>query len=368
MKKLIPSSLALGATAITLVLGAPTIKPEKPEEIGKQAEEPRGRTADAPIAPKLFEEDNCFNGFTGQPGEAQQAKRKEGLAEINFSVKFGELVTDRSLMSFMIMPGEAFEFSVPEQEGYFTAYAEKGEMEVKGPRSWRWTAPGGAGIYPIKIADTKTKDCLTFQAMVLTPYDGRSKIGSYRIGSYKDQALNGNPRYNKPRGFIKVEKGQQDLWVTPHLQIGQFLCKQGSAWPKYLLLESRLLLKLEAIVSRMKEKGIPPDALYITSAFRTPYYNVSLGNKTSYSRHLYGDAADIFIDEDGDYRLDDLNNDGKVNNRDAKYLSRVVDKVSNDLPDHFKGGLGFYGFQKARTAFIHTDTRGASARWGFTKN
>ena len=46
--------------------------------------------------------------------------------------------------------------------------------------------------------------------------------------------------------------------------------------------------------------GIDASTFRILSGYRTPFYNRSIGNETHYSRHVYGDAADIYVDEDGD--------------------------------------------------------------------
>ena len=46
------------------------------------------------------------------------------------------------------------------------------------------------------------------------------------------------------------------------------------------------------------------------SGYRTPFYNRSIGNQTRFSRHVYGDAADIYADDDGDGKMDDLDGDG----------------------------------------------------------
>jgi hypothetical protein len=51
----------------------------------------------------------------------------------------------------------------------------------------------------------------------------------------------------------------------------------------------------------------------VMSGFRTPRYNKSGGNtggRANLSRHMYGDASDIFVDNDGNGTMDDLNRDG----------------------------------------------------------
>ena len=112
-------------------------------------------------------------------------------------------------------------------------------------------------------------------------------------------------------------------------------------------------------------RGIAASTFRIMSGYRTPYYNRRVGNETSYSRHVYGDAADIYVDEDGDGRMDDLDRDGRVTLGDARVLARVVESMSDRWgDDRFEGGLGFYGATRSHGPFVHVDTRGWRARWG----
>jgi uncharacterized protein YcbK (DUF882 family) len=66
-----------------------------------------------------------------------------------------------------------------------------------------------------------------------------------------------------------------------------------------------MLIKLEALLEAANANGWEAKSFYVMSGFRTPYYNSSIGNDTSSSRHLYGGAADIWIDNDGDGQMDD---------------------------------------------------------------
>ena len=120
------------------------------------------------------------------------------------------------------------------------------------------------------------------------------KLNGYRIGQYKQKPLKNNPVYKPPTAFVEVTPQNRDERVSPHFTLGQFISKQASAYPKYLALRERLLLKLEMILEAVKEQGIQVSTLHVMSGFRTPFYNKAIGNPTQYSRHLYGDAADIF--------------------------------------------------------------------------
>ena len=103
----------------------------------------------------------------------------------------------------------------------------------------------------------------------------------------------------------------------------------------------------------------------IISGFRTPWYNEHGGNtdgRASLSRHMYGDAMDFYIDNDGDQGMDDLNGDGRVDVADARVLAAAADGVETAHPG-LVGGIGVYRPTGAHRGFVHLDTRGYRARW-----
>ena len=106
------------------------------------------------------------------------------------------------------------------------------------------------------------------------------------------------------------------------------------------------------------------NSIHIMSGFRTPFYNRALGN-VLYSMHQWGGAADIFIDNNPrDGQMDDLNQDGKINVEDAKFLSDIIDRhFHKECDNHLIGGLSFYKRTAAHGPFVHMDVRGKSARW-----
>ena len=127
----------------------------------------------------------------------------------------------------------------------------------------------------------------------------------------------------------------------------------------------RLFLKLELILERVTDQWIYADNFAIMSGYRTPYYNRAIGN-VPYSRHIYGDAADIFIDmREPRGTMDDLNGDGRSDHRDAAVLCEIIEELY-DLPwyEPLIGGLGLYRERAHRGPFVHIDTRGTLARWG----
>src|SRR5581483_3148857 len=154
------------------------------------------------------------------------------------------------------------------------------------------------------------KDTITLHVFVMVPArnvrDGA--LNGYRIGRYPARPLNGNPVYAAPAGFIEVTRDNQDTKVSPHFRLRQFLCKEDTSktFPKYVVLNDRLPLKLEAILEGLNAAGYHADTLHVMSAYRTPYYNHAIGD-VRYSMHQWGSAADIFIDTAETGMMDDLN-------------------------------------------------------------
>lgn len=231
-----------------------------------------------------------------------------------------------------------------------------------------WTAPRESGFYPLELRDRAGILRMRLHLLVLVPFsevrDGW--LNGYRIGIYPTTPLRGLAVYRAPRGFIEVTEDLLDLEVSPHFRLRQFLCKQEGGWPRYVILRERLLLKLEYLLQVVNAKGYRASTFEVLSGFRTPWYNRAIGN-VQYSRHQWGGAADIFLDESPrDGRMDDLNGDGRIDGRDADLLYDLFDGlgVREDYATQFTGGLGKYGPNPVRGPFVHVDARGFRARWG----
>jgi uncharacterized protein YcbK (DUF882 family) len=141
---------------------------------------------------------------------------------------------------------------------------------------------------------------------------------------------------------------------------------QPDVWPKYLVLRAPLVDKLELVISQLEARGTPVRHMSVMSGFRTPQYNARAGERSGrskISRHMYGDAADVFVDNDGDGRMDDLNRDGRIDYRDAKVILDAVEQVERMHGD-LVGGVGVYRATRAHGPFAHVDVRGDRARWG----
>lgn len=205
--------------------------------------------------------------------------------------------------------------------------------------------------------------------IVMKPFSAKvdGRIGSYRMGNwpYEGQTPR-NPNYAPPKGFIEVTPENFGTRVSEHFTVGQFLTKdQGNVWPKYLVLDRRLLDKLELTIAELQHMGYPVKNFSIMSGFRTPQYNVrgvGTGGRSAVSRHQYGDASDVYPDDNGDGRMDDLNRDGRVDLKDAKILASAAEVVERKNPQ-LVGGIGIYPANSAHGPFVHIDARGTRARW-----
>lgn len=195
----------------------------------------------------------------------------------------------------------------------------------------------------------------------------RGRIGGYLVGSWPyEKGGAPKPVYAPPRGLVQVTPQNRGLKVSDHFVLGDFLTKgQTDVWPKYVALSPRLLDKLELTLQELERMGHPVEDVFVISAFRTPSYNEGGGNtqgRASLSRHMYGDAMDIAIDNDHDGRMDDLTGDGRVNVSDARVLAEAADRVEKKHPS-LVGGIGVYRPTGAHSGFVHIDTRGFRARW-----
>jgi hypothetical protein len=289
-------------------------------------------------------------------------------AKAGFAVAVkGETSRYRSRM-LTVLPGETEIIQVvgPADARAFAVRASTGRMRVIDATTWEWHAPSVPGTYSVSIVEPRSGDSIRLTAFVLVPLD-RVKGGwlnGYRVGRYPERALRGLAVYERPRGFIEVTAENVDSKISPHFRLRQFLCKQESGYPKYVVLHERLLLKLEYLLERVNEAGYPASSFHVLSGYRTPYYNEAIGN-VRYSGHVYGLAADIFVDErPRDGMMDDLNGDSRFDVRDATVLYDLVDsQVGHPEYEGLIGGLGRYRKTPAHGPFIHVDVRGFRARW-----
>ena len=230
-------------------------------------------------------------------------------------------------------------------------------------------APTGSGIWRMAVrVGAAARQVSDMNVITLTPLSERRKgrVGLYYIGTWPTERGVKRAGYVTPNGLIEVTRETQNTQLSEHFRLKDFLTHdQANVWPKYVVVETKLIDKMELVLAELERRGIDPRGVRVLSGFRTPQYNAGGGDvsgRASLSRHMYGDAADIFIDADGDGNMDDLNRDGLVDIRDASVISAAVDRVERAHPT-LLGGVGVYPGNSAHGPFTHIDTRGYRARW-----
>ena len=289
---------------------------------------------------------------------------------VPFSVNFRELPFNNSLMSIFVLPSEKLNIRISPANALdsFIVMAPENPVEPQTAIKFRWIAPAKPGLYRLAITQKNGIDTMHVNVIVVIPFNDLKGdyLNGYKIGKYPKSVFRQLDNYKPPRGFVEITPENKDIFLSPHFKLEQFICKQESGYPKYAVLKTSLLVKLELILDKMNEKGYPCQTFNIMSGYRTPYYNKAIGN-VKYSRHQWGDAADIFIDENPkDNMMDDLNKDGRINWKDAAVIYDIIDNMyGKKFYEKLIGGLGRYKKTNNHGPFVHVDTRGYHARWGY---
>ena len=238
--------------------------------------------------------------------------------------------------------------------------------------------PRGVGIWRVLLTiGNAVRPITSFNVITELPFTAKKngRIGLYFIGNWPNERGASGPSkaptgaYANPVGFIEVTPENADTPVSEHFKLRDFLTHdQPNVWPKYLVLRPQLVDKLELVLSDLQAHGFDIHGVKVMSGFRTPQYNATGGNtggRANLSRHMFGDASDIYVDNDGDGQMDDLNHDGKISIDDARVIAQAVDRVEAAHPETV-GGAGVYTAAPGHGPFIHIDTRGYRARWSGT--
>jgi uncharacterized protein YcbK (DUF882 family) len=234
-----------------------------------------------------------------------------------------------------------------------------------------FVAPPNPGMYHLAVQLGQATQAIdNLNVITLVPFSEKQAghIGLYYLGTWPFER-GGRPKtpaYANPAGFIEVTPQNADTYVSAHFTLRDFLTKdQPNVWPKYILLNPKLLDKLELTIEELERSGHPVRHMQVMSGFRTPEYNYTGGDtqgRANLSRHMYGDAADVFVDNDHNGVMDDLNGDGRVDVRDDEVILQAVEHVEKAHPELI-GGVGVYSACCGHGPFTHIDVRGYRARW-----
>ncbi|HEX8272568.1 MAG TPA: hypothetical protein VF615_07935 [Longimicrobiaceae bacterium] len=232
-------------------------------------------------------------------------------------------------------------------------------------------SPGGTGVWDVVLrSGSMSSEVPNFSVIRMVPMSAKKngRIGAYRIGDWPCEkgGCPGNPIYATPPGMIEVTPENKEMFLSEHVQLKDFITKlQESVWPKYVVADPQLLDKIELVCQELEAMGHPVENLFAVSGFRSPWYNANGGTTSGrgqLSRHMYGDAMDIAVDNDRNGIMDDLNGDGSITLADARVIGQAVDRVEKKYPS-LVGGMHYYPPTGGHRGMVHIDTRGNRARW-----
>jgi uncharacterized protein YcbK (DUF882 family) len=222
--------------------------------------------------------------------------------------------------------------------------------------------PKEAGFYYLTLVNGNERQIVKEPVVaVLRPMEDKSSSGmlnGYKIGTYLAEKVRGKSTKERPEGFLEVYPQYLDIAVSKHLRLHHFIThdEQSEVWPKYVVLNPRLLDKLELVFSELERmQGITqqPLELDVNSGYRTPAHNKLVRRAASDSRHQYGDAADVVVDANGN---------GRIDRNDHRLVVAAVETVEKKYPD-LQGGMGVYTSTLYPTPYVHIDARGQRVRW-----
>lgn len=97
------------------------------------------------------------------------------------------------------------------------------------------------------------------------------------------EPYDGSPQYAVPERYVVIDDIDPDLAIAPNFVVSEYL---SSAKGPYGILQDHMTAHLQDVRDAI---GGP---LTVNSGYRNPAYNASVGG-VEYSRHQYGDAADL---------------------------------------------------------------------------
>ena len=237
-------------------------------------------------------------------------------------------------------------------------------------------APQDPGVYTLTLPrpDRRGEVEDAMRILVLEPAEPLLRNPAYAYppsagAEVKEAVRRHAESYQPPAFLLRMEPAVAALEVLPGYTLNEWVChtqKDGTESAPFATLSPALLEKVQRFNDELARRGLSKTGARLLSGFRTPKYNIEVEG-TRYSRHIYGDAADLIVDDNGDGRMDDINRDGVLDRKDGIALARVAEdlEVAGSVEI---GGIGIYELEpkNPRGVSLHLDTRGFRARWGFS--
>lgn len=128
------------------------------------------------------------------------------------------------------------------------------------------------------------------------------------------EPLDGDPQYTAPDAFLDLVALPEDLAVAPNFVLSELA--SASKGP-YAVIQSAAVWHLQEVRDEL-------GPLIVTSGYRSPAYNASVGGVT-WSRHIYGDGFDLYASQASLAELAD-----SCERSDAAYVGVYTDHIHCD--------------------------------------
>jgi hypothetical protein len=280
--------------------------------------------------------------------------------EFGLSVNGVRLSEDR--FAFIAMPGESIRLS--SGSGPLSWSVDCGAEPAYDASDYSFTLPRSHGMYTLRAGNGDYTESYYIIVPVESSRWRTVSLNSFPIGSYGDDFT----RNHDPDYFIELTPERSGARISTHLTLGEFLCHHEGPYPQYMALDLRLADKLEVMLSAVRETYPEASSIHLMSAFRTPLYNAEIGNETSFSQHLYGGAADVWIEGyPANALMDDVDRNKRVDVYDGEYLVDLV-RVLEAMGEVAVGGASAYRWTGTHGPFVHVDVRGSAAFWQTQRN
>lgn len=233
-------------------------------------------------------------------------------------------------------------------------------------REFRFTLPRAHGIFTLTARNGSSLQ----EWAVIVPVQGcrmrTTTLNSYPMGFFG--GTEAVTRRNIPDRFIELNGETIGTRLSTHFAISDFLCTIRGDWPQYMALDLQLVHKLEVLLAEVKTRYPEASDVHIISGFRTPAYNDSIGNETDTSLHLYGKAADFWIEGwPANNLMDDVDRNKRIDVYDGEYIIGLV-RTLEARGEVAAGGASAYRWTESHGPYVHVDTRGSAARWQTRRN
>lgn len=247
--------------------------------------------------------------------------------------------------------------------------------------SLSFVIPNTPGTYYIPLAVSSSGGNREFELCVVVPYQAAARrtttgwdvtVDNQPIGSYRHPSRSGNAKvrnnpecYQPPVWWLRITETNASFEVAPGLTAGELVVASDDTGEKHIDLVPvcyPMWLAIGTLRKALEERGIPGRSCKLLSMFRAPTYNRGIGSN-AFSRHVYGDAFDFFIDLEDNGMASDLNGDGRLDRRDAYRLVAIIEDLQAEkkIP---MGGIGIYNTVAGDCVVsMHLDLRGHRATW-----